>query len=426
MNRTVVVVGSQWGDEGKGKITHFLSETADFVVRYQGGDNAGHTVKFEGKTYKLHLIPSGVFNKNVKNVLGNGMVINARNFLEEIKLLKEQGFPGDNIYVSDRAHVVFDYHVLLDGLKEEKLGVNQVGTTKKGIGPAYTDKVSRDGIRMVDFISSDFYGLFKDKVQDKNRELVRNKMEPLNFQTLYQDYQQLADQIAPFVTDTVTMLNVAYDQGKKILFEGAQGALLDVDFGSYPFVTSSNPSACGVCTGTGIGPTKIDAVIGVVKAYSTRVGSGCFPTEFEDEIASYIRITGNEFGTTTKRPRRIGWFDGVVLNYSKMINGLTEISVMLLDVLSKLKTLKICTAYKINGRTLKTIPASIKEFERCVPVYEELPGWDEDLSNVKSFEELPINAQNYLKRIEAVTGLEIVMFSVGPDKTQTVVRRNLF
>lgn len=426
MNKTVVVVGSQWGDEGKGKITNYLSENVDFVVRYQGGDNAGHTIKFGGVTYKLHLIPSGVFNSQVTNILGNGMVINVRNFLSEISHLQEQGFSCNNVFISDRAHVLFDYHVVFDGIKEERLGTNLVGTTKKGIGPAYTDKIARDGIRMIDFISEDFFSIFKEKVQDKNRELVYLKKEPLNFLALYQEYQKIAEKIAPFVVDTVSLLNNAYDQGKKILFEGAQGALLDVDFGSYPFVTSSNPSAGGVCIGTGLGPTKIDAVIGVVKAYSTRVGSGSFPTEFEDEVAKYIRETGNEYGTTTKRPRRIGWFDGVVINYSKMINGLTGISLMLLDVLTGLETLKICSSYKISGKTLHTIPASIRDYEHCVPVYEELPGWKEDISQVKSFDELPENAKNYIRRIETITGLDVQIFSVGPDKTQTIVRKDLF
>ncbi|MGD9604672.1 MAG: adenylosuccinate synthase [Bacilli bacterium] len=426
MNKTLVVVGSQWGDEGKGKITNYLSENVDFVVRYQGGDNAGHTIKFGGITYKLHLIPSGVFNPKVTNILGNGMVINVRNFLSEISHLQEQGFSCENVFISDRAHVLFDYHVLFDGIKEESLGLNLVGTTKKGIGPAYTDKIARDGIRIVDFISEDFFTIFKEKVQNKNRELIALKKDPINFLPLYHEYQKIAEAIAPFVVDGVSLINQAYDQGKRILFEGAQGALLDVDFGSYPFVTSSNPSAGGVCIGSGLGPTKIDAVLGVVKAYSTRVGSGCFPTEFEDETAKYIRETGNEYGTTTKRPRRIGWFDGVVIKYSKMINGLTGISLMLLDVLTGIDEIKICSSYKIIGKTINTIPSSIHDFEHCVPVYEELPGWKEDISQVKSFDELPENAKNYIRRIEAITGLDVQIFSVGPDKTQTIVRKELF
>ena len=367
MNKTLVVVGSQWGDEGKGKITNYLSEKADFVVRYQGGDNAGHTIKFDGTTYKLHLIPSGVFNPQVTNILGNGMVVNVRNFLTEIARLQDQGFKCKNVFISDRAHVLFDYHVLLDGIKEESLGANLVGTTKKGIGPAYTDKVARDGIRMIDFISDDFFTIFKEKIQNKNKELIALKKEPLPFLPLYQEYQKIAEKIAPFVIDTISLLNQAYSQGKKILFEGAQGALLDVDFGSYPFVTSSNASACGVCSGSGLGPTKIDAVIGVVKAYSTRVGSGYFPTEFEDETAQYIRETGNEYGTTTRRPRRIGWFDGVVVQYSKMINGLTGISLMLLDVLTGLETIKVCSAYKIRGKQFIPSPLPFANWKNVCP-----------------------------------------------------------
>ncbi|NLD26925.1 MAG: adenylosuccinate synthase [Acholeplasmataceae bacterium] len=426
MNNTIVVVGTQWGDEGKGKITNYLSEKANFVVRYQGGDNAGHTIRFNNTTYKLHLLPSGIFNPRIINVLGNGMVINVRNLLKEIRDLVELGFSCTNIRISDRANIIFDYHLLIDGLKEEGLGDKKIGTTKKGIGPAYTDKIARNGIRMIDFIGPDFRELFREKVNEKNEELLRYNQAPLDFESLYQEYSQIANIIRPFVTDTISLLNNALDEGKKILFEGAQGSLLDVDFGSYPYVTSSNPSAGGVAIGSGIGPTRIKEVLGVVKAYSTRVGSGTFVTEFEDEIAHYIRETAHEYGTTTRRPRRIGWFDSVVLNYSRMINGLTGIAVTLLDVLSSLKTIKICTAYELDGKIIRNIPAAITDYDRCLPVYEELPGWDEDISQVRSFEELPINAQNYLKRIEILTGVPIVMFSVGPDKTQTIIRKEIF
>lgn len=426
MSKTVVVVGTQWGDEGKGKITNFLSEQADFVVRYQGGDNAGHTIKFDGNTYKLQLIPSGVFNKNIKNVLGNGMVINPRNFLKEVTALKEQGFDCTNLYISDRANVIFDYHLLLDGAKEEKLGNNKIGTTKKGIGPAYTDKISRQGIRMVDFVSDEFYDIFKRTLIFKNEELKALDLDELNFELLYKEYQEIANMIKPYVCDTITMINNALDEGKKVLFEGAQGALLDIDFGSYPFVTSSNPSGGGVSIGSGVGPTKINEIIGIVKSYSTRVGSGTFPTEFENEVANYIRETGREYGTVTKRPRRIGWLDLVVLNYSRMINGLTGISLMLLDVLSTLKTIKLCTGYMLDGKLINTVPASIKDFDKCIPIYEELPGWDEDITNVRSFDELPVNAQNYIKRIEEIIKVPVVIFSVGPDKSQTIVRKEVF
>lgn len=426
MNKTVVVLGTQWGDEGKGKVAHYLSNEADYVVRYQGGDNAGHTIRFDNQTYKLHLLPSGIFNPNTINILGNGMVVNVKNFLEEVEALKAAGKFYDNIYISDRAHVLFDYHRLLDGLKEEKLGTKNIGTTKRGIGPAYTDKASRSGIRFADFINPSFQKLFLNNLQEKNLELSLYDAEKINTESVLTEYQEIAAKIRPFVVDSVTMLNEALASDKKILFEGAQGTLLDLDFGTYPFVTSSNCSAGGVATGSGIGPTKISEIVGVVKAYSTRVGSGPFATEFEDEIAEYIRKTGNEYGTSTGRPRRIGWFDGVIANYSRIVNGLTGLAVTLLDVLTGLKTIKICTAYELNGKIIKSVPASIKDFENCRPIYEELPGWDEDITNVKSYEELPENAKKYLERIEEITQVPVVLFSVGPDREQTVLRKKLF
>ncbi|MCK9537430.1 MAG: adenylosuccinate synthase [Bacilli bacterium] len=426
MSKTVVVVGTQWGDEGKGKITNFLSEKSDFVVRYQGGDNAGHTICFNNTTYKLHLIPSGVFNPKITNILGNGMVVNVKKFLDEVENLRKQGFAVDNVFISDRAHVIFDYHILLDGISEDKLGKENIGTTKRGIGPAYTDKIARRGIRISDFIGEDFKETLKKRIIEKNKELKIEAVAPLDFDDFYQKYLPLCDKIKPFVIDSVTVLNQALAEGKNILFEGAQGALLDVDFGSYPYVTSSNPSAGGVCCGSGIGPTYINEIVGIVKAYSTRVGSGTFPTELLDATGHYIREVGREYGTTTKRPRRIGWFDAVVLNYSKMINGLTGISIMLLDVLTGLKQLKICTGYSLDGKIIKTVPASLADYNKCIPIYEELPGWDDDITAVKSFCELPINAQNYLRRIEELTGLDVVIFSVGPDKNQTIVCRDVF
>ncbi len=426
MSKTVVVLGTQWGDEGKGKIAHYLSADADYVVRYQGGDNAGHTIRFQNTTYKLHLLPSGVFNKNTINILGNGMVVNVKNFLKEVEALKAAGKYFENIYISDRAHVLFDYHRLLDGLKEAKLGTKNIGTTKRGIGPAYTDKAARSGIRFADFINPVFLELFLNNLQEKNLELSLHYVEKINIEVVLKEYEELVEKIRPFVVDSVTMLNEALAKRKKILFEGAQGTLLDLDFGTYPFVTSSNCSAGGVATGSGIGPTKINEVVGVVKAYSTRVGSGAFVTEFEDEVAEYIRKTGNEYGTSTGRPRRIGWFDGVIARYSGMVNGLTGLAVTLLDVLTGLKTIKICTAYELNSKIINTVPASIKDFENCRPVYEELPGWEEDITNVKNYEELPENAKKYLERIEAITQVPVVLFSIGPDREQTVLRKELF
>lgn len=425
MKKAVVVVGTQWGDEGKGKITNYLSQQADMVVRYQGGDNAGHSIQFDGTKYALHVIPSGVFHAHIRNVLGNGVVLNPKTFVEEVTHLKQQGFACDNLYISDRAHVIFDYHKVLDGLQEVALGERKIGTTKKGIGPTYTDKVSRSGIRVGDFVSDDFETMYKTALRQKNAEIIRLGGEPLSIEESYQEYQALADVIRPYVVDTVVMINEAVKQNQKILFEGAQGALLDIDFGTYPYVTSSNPSGGGVCVGSGIGPTAIQDVIGIAKAYATRVGSGAFPTEFEDDIAKQIRETAHEYGTTTKRPRRIGWLDAVVLKYSTMINGLTGISLMLLDVLSGIETLKVCTAYELNGKKIESIPSRISDFEACKPIYETLPGWSEDLSQIKTYEELPENAKGYIAFIEKITGVPIVMVSVGPDINQTIIRRKV-
>lgn len=425
MKNAVVVVGTQWGDEGKGKITNYLSQKADVVVRYQGGDNAGHSIEFDGKRYALHVIPSGVFNPKIKNVLGNGVVINPKTFLSEVKHLKEEGFNCNNLYISDRAHVIFDYNRELDGLNEMELGVHKIGTTKKGIGPTYTDKMARCGIRMGDFVSSDFEKMYKQMLIIKNEQIERQQGTPFDIEKSYQEYQKIADEIKPYVTDTIELLNEEVKKGKKLLFEGAQGALLDIDFGTYPYVTSSNPSGGGVSIGSGVGPTYIKEIIGVAKSYSTRVGEGAFPTEFEDDTAKRIREIAHEYGTTTKRPRRIGWLDGVVLRYSSMINGLTGLSLMLLDVLSGIPTLKVCIAYQLDNQMLKTIPSRITDFERVKPIYKELPGWSEDISHVKSYEELPINAKKYIQLIEEITGIPVVIVSVGADASKTIVRKEM-
>lgn len=426
MSQTVVVIGSQWGDEGKGKITNYLAEQADVVVRYQGGDNAGHTICFDNHTYKLHLLPSGVFDSRILNILGNGMVINPKTLIKEIANLKMQGFTCDNIVISDRSHVVFDYHQIIDALEEEHRGALKIGTTKKGIGPAYVDKVARQGIRMADFVSNDFKSLFFETIKAKNKHIMDMGAEAIDFETMYQEYQTIANIVKPYVKDTIVLLNDAYNQGKKILFEGAQGALLDIDFGTYPYVTSSNPSSGGVVIGSGLGVTKIDDVLGIVKAYTTRVGEGPFPTELANALGDYIREAGHEYGTTTKRPRRIGWFDAVVLRYSAMINGLTGISVMLLDVLTGIETLHICTHYTLDDQEVTSIPARLEDFSRCIPHYITLPGWKEDITQVKSFSELPLAAQNYLNAIETTVKTPVVCFSVGPDKTQTIILKEIF
>lgn len=423
----VVVVGTQWGDEGKGKITDFLAEKADVIVRFQGGNNAGHTIVFDNKKYALHLIPSGIFRKDAINVLANGMVINPKAALKELEMLKDGGVTEYNLAISDRAHVVMPYHIVLDGLFEElKEDSKKVGTTKKGIGPTYTDKSSRIGIRMCDFIDEE---TFKDKLTDNlnyyNQLFKLFGKEEMSINDIFEEYKEYANILKPFVTDTSLLLNKKIDEDKKILFEGAQGALLCIDNGTYPFVTSSSPTAASVPLNAGVSPKCITDVVGITKAYSTRVGSGYFATEFEDETAEKIREVGHEYGTTTGRPRRIGWIDTVVLRHTKRISGITGLSVMLLDVLTGLNTLKICVAYKLDGDIIDYIPASIKDFERCQPVYIEVPGWEEDITKVTSFDELPENAKNYLNKVSELSNIDLAIFSVGPDRTQTVVLKEI-
>ena len=425
MAKTVVVVGTQWGDEGKGKITDYLAQKADMVARYQGGNNAGHTIEFQGKQFKLRLIPSGIFSSE-KVFLGNGMVIDPESLLEEMTYLNNEGVTTDHIRISNRAHVIFPYHIELDGLQEELKGDQKVGTTKRGIGPCYTDKYARVGIRIGELLDKDLlYTRLKEQLSDKNAILSQHGKPTFDFDDLYTKYCEYGEAIAPYVTDTSYELDEALSAGKKVLFEGAQGVMLDIDHGTYPFVTSSNPSAGAVTTGLGVGPTKIEEVVGVVKAYSTRVGEGAFPTEIEGPEADRIREVGREYGTVTGRARRIGWFDSVVVSQTRRVSGLTGVSINLLDVLSGLETLKICTAYKLDGKEIKYVPSTIKEFERCEPVFEEMPGWNEDITSVTSFDELPKAAQNYLHRIEELIGAPIAIFSVGPDREQTILMKEL-
>lgn len=423
----VVVVGTQWGDEGKGKITDFLAEKADVIVRFQGGNNAGHTIVFDNKKYALHLIPSGIFRKDALNILANGMVINPKAALKELEMLKDGGVTEYNLAISDRAHVVMPYHIVLDGLFEDlKEDSKKVGTTKKGIGPTYSDKYSRIGIRMCDFIDEE---TFKDKLTDNlnyyNQLFKLFGKEEMSVDTIFNEYKVYANILRPLVTDTSILLNKKLENDEKVLFEGAQGALLCIDNGTYPYVTSSSPTAASVPLNTGISPKYITDVVGITKAYSTRVGSGYFATEFEDEIANKIREVGHEYGTTTGRPRRIGWIDTVVLRHTKRISGLTGLSVMLLDVLSGLETLKICVAYDLDGDIIDYIPANIKDFERCQPIYIELQGWKENITKVTSFDQLPQNAKNYLNKISELSEVELAIFSVGPDRTQTIVLKDL-
>lgn len=418
---TVVVVGTQWGDEGKGKITDFLAEKADVVARYQGGNNAGHTILIQNKKYKLTMIPSGIFNENKVCVIGNGMVINPAALVEELQYIRDNGFSTDNLRISDRAHVIMPYHLVLDALEEDRKADNKIGTTRKGIGPCYMDKAARNGIRIADLMDpEEFTAKTKRLVAEKNQMIQQvYGGETLNADEIIADYLKLAEELRPLVTDTSVVLNDAIDAGSKVLFEGAQGVMLDIDQGTYPFVTSSNPSAGGVCIGSGVGPSKIRQVIGVAKAYTTRVGDGPFPTELHDDLGQWIRDKGHEYGTVTGRPRRVGWFDSVVVRHARRVSGITGLSLNSLDVLSGLETVKICTAYNYRGQLIEHYPANLKMLAECEAVYEELPGWSEDITGAKTLADLPENTRRYVQRVSELTGIPIAIFSVGRNREQT-------
>ena len=424
--KSLLVLGAQWGDEGKGKITNFLSEKADIVIRYQGGNNAGHTIVFGGHKYALRLIPSGVFNEDVKCVLANGMVINPRALKEEIEEIKTAGFSAKNIYISDRAHVLFDHHIELDRLNEAALGDKKIGTTKRGIGPAYTDKISRVGMRMIDFVSEDFPVLYKNLLTIKNKQIIDMGGNPIDYDKTVKEYLELANYIRPMVKDTVSMIGEARKAKKNILFEGAQGALLDVDFGSYPYVTSSNVTSGGTVDGTGIGCHGVDEILGIVKAYETRVGEGAFPTEQLNEVGDLIRERGHEYGTVTHRPRRTGFLDLPALKYSIQINSISYICLTLIDVLTGFKKVPVCTHYEYKNQIINTLPASDRVLRECKPIYSELDGWNEDIGNIKTYNDLPVNVKKYVEFIEKEVGVPVVMISVGPDKNQTIVRKEIF
>ncbi|MCE5172463.1 adenylosuccinate synthase [Paenibacillus profundus] len=417
---TVVVVGTQWGDEGKGKITDFLAESADVVARYQGGNNAGHTILIDNKKYKLSLIPSGIFYTNKICVIGNGMVINPKALIEEIGYIHDNGFSTDNLRISDRAHVIMPYHMVLDGLEEERKGPNKIGTTRKGIGPCYMDKAARNGIRIVDLLDKDvFEEKFRHLANEKNELISMYGGEPLDIEATLQEYLEYAEFIRKYVLDTSVVLNDAIDAGKKVLFEGAQGVMLDIDQGTYPFVTSSNPTAGGVCIGSGVGPSKIEEVIGVAKAYTTRVGDGPFPTELNNETGDFIREAGHEYGTVTGRARRVGWFDSVVVRHARRVSGITGLSLNSLDVLTGLKTVKICTAYKYGDEIIEHYPANLNMLAKCEAIYEEMPGWSEDITQCKTLGDLPESTRNYVQRVSELTGIPISIFSVGRNREQT-------
>ncbi|MCM8711413.1 adenylosuccinate synthase [Clostridium sp. SYSU_GA19001] len=419
-----IVVGAQWGDEGKGKMTDYLAEKAEVIVRFQGGNNAGHTVEVGDKQYKLHLVPSGILYGNKLNVIGNGVVVDPKALFDELDYLEGLGVKvtPENFIVSDRAQLIMPYHKTLDALKEKARGKNDIGTTGKGIGPAYTDKVERSGLRVCDLMHIE---VFREKLSEniKAKNEIITKVyggEALDFEAIYNDYVKYAERLRPFVRDISVRVYDEIKAGKKVLFEGAQGMLLDIDYGTYPYVTSSNTIAGGVCTGAGIGPTMITNAVGIAKAYTTRVGKGPFPTELNDEMGEWIRQKGHEYGVTTGRARRCGWLDLVILKSTARICGLTSFVVTKIDTLAGLDKIKVCVGYKFEDKVIDYFPASLEDLAECEPVYEEFDGWDESVGNARSYEELPENAKKYLKRIEEFTGVKISIISVGPRRDQTI------
>jgi len=425
---TVVLIGTQWGDEGKGKVTDFLAEKADVVVRYQGGTNAGHTLNVAGEVFKLHLIPSGILYPGKTCVIGNGVVLDPAALVKEMVGLQERNIDLTQLRISDRAHLVMPYHRLLDELDEKKRGDGKIGTTLRGIGPAYMDKVNRVGMRVADLLDElELREKLSAILEVKNMLLAKvYGEEPFSVDRIVEEFRQYAEILRPHVTDSSVLLDALILQNKKILFEGAQGTMLDLDHGTYPYVTSSSPTAGGACSGTGVGPLRIKHVVGVAKSYTTRVGDGPFPSEITGETADRIREIGREYGTTTGRPRRIGWLDMVVLRHASRINGLSFLALTLLDVLAGLETVKICTGYRLRGELISHVPASLKALEACEPVFEELPGWQEDLSGIERFEDFPETAKAYVRRIAQLLGVPVALVSVGPGRVQTKVLHEIF
>ncbi|KUO52934.1 MAG: adenylosuccinate synthetase [Desulfitibacter sp. BRH_c19] len=424
----VVLVGAQWGDEGKGKITDFLAEKADVICRYQGGNNAGHTVVVGNKTYKLHLIPSGILYPGKTCIIGSGVVLDPAILFKELEYLTENHIDSNSLKISTNAHLIMPYHRLLDELQEEKRGDFKIGTTKRGIGPCYMDKISRLGIRVIDVMDSeDFKGILGRNLEEKNFFLDKiYGHKGFDFNEMYENYLEYGQKMKPYLVDCSLQINTAHNEGKDILFEGAQGTLLDVDHGTYPFVTSSNPTSGGACIGSGIGPTKIKGVIGVVKAYTTRVGEGPFPTELNDTIGEQLLKAGQEFGTTTGRARRCGWFDAIILKYSVRINGISHLAITKLDVLDELDAIKICVGYKYNGELLKEFPQSLKKLADCEPVFETLPGWKQSISGLSDYKKLPPNAKRYIERIEELVKVKVSIVSTGPGREETMVIDKIF
>lgn len=425
---SVVVMGTQWGDEGKGKIVDYLAEKADTVVRYQGGSNAGHTVVVNGKEFKLRLLPSGILYKGKKCVVANGVVVDPEVLLQEMDGMQEKGIDVAGIRLSNRAHVIMPYHKLIDELFEEARGVNKIGTTKRGIGPCYIDKDDRIGIRVCDLMDEEEFCIkLKANLELKNKMIkaVYNK-EGFDFETVKKEYLGYADRLRKHVVDTSALLNEEIKAGKKVLFEGAQATMLDLDHGTYPYVTSSHPIAGGVCVGAGVGPNKVNTVVGVVKAYCTRVGEGPFPTEQLNEIGDMIRSCGREFGTVTGRPRRCGWLDACVVRYAGYLSGIDYMAITRLDILDTFKEIKMCVGYKYKGNLINEMPASLKVYAEVEPVYETFEGWNTDISGVRSYDELPVNARKYVERMAEVTGIKLGIISVGPGREQTIILKEIF
>jgi adenylosuccinate synthase len=418
-----ILVGAQWGDEGKGKIIDVLTETADIVVRTQGGNNAGHTVLLGAQKYVLHLVPSGILRPGKRCVIGNGVVIDPVGLVSEIEGLRQAGVRVDgNLFISETAHVVFPYHRALDEQREVRKGRDKIGTTKRGIGPAYGDKAARTGVRMVDLIQADrFAGLLRERLQENNAVLRAMGARPLSYAKVHAEYRAAGDFLRPFVTNTVVMLSEALRGGEDILFEGAQGTFLDIDHGTYPFVTSSNTTAGGACTGSGVPPNRIDRVVGVMKAYTTRVGEGPLPTESAD-IADMLHAMGREFGATTGRPRRCGWFDAVATRHATMVNGIDELAVTNLDGLDTVETIKACVAYRAGDRQYDHVPADARTLAECRPVYVEFPGWQRATGAARTWTDLPLKARRYLHAITELTGARLSIVSVGPSRDQTIRR----
>jgi adenylosuccinate synthase len=427
---TLVIVGAQWGDEGKGKIVDLLTSRADVVARFQGGNNAGHTLKVGGEQIIVHLIPSGILYPDTLNVIGNGLVVDPAVLLEEKKSLRDRGhFQSDSqLVISERAHVIMPYHRIIDNGREQILGKAKIGTTGRGIGPCYEDKVSRMGIRMGDLLRPDILTERVTASLDEKNCLIKHRfgLQPLEARAVVDEYIDYGKQLAPHITDASHVLGSRISEGSRVLFEGAQGTLLDVDHGTYPFVTSSNVVAGNVCCGSGISPTQVNKVWGVVKAYSTRVGQGGFPTELNDELGEKLREIGAEFGATTGRPRRCGWLDLVILNHSVRLNGLTGIALTKLDVLTGISPIRVCTHYELDGAVIDRVPCQVKDLERVTPQYREIKGWDEPLGFCRSYDDLPKNARDYIETIEHLAGIPVTLISVGPAREQSILRKAPF